>query len=91
MTHDFWKRLEAINPKYPHALSLYSNYLIKIKNDNELGEEYRARYTAAKKKQSLEDIKATFDVLFEEDTCVFVMSGTKQGNDDSQQKILKTS
>lgn len=46
---DLWQQITCINPSYPNALYLYGNYLQQIKNDFELGEEFKQQYLSVKK------------------------------------------
>jgi len=41
---DFWNKLSKINANYAKALTLYGNYMIEIKNHNQVGYELLEKY-----------------------------------------------
>ena len=41
---DFWNKLCKINANYSKALNLYGNYMIEIKNHNQVGYELLEKY-----------------------------------------------
>lgn len=43
-TEDTWKKLSKINSKCAKALTLYGNYMIEIKNNNQIGYDLLEKY-----------------------------------------------
>lgn len=81
-----WNQLTKINEEYPKALSIYGNYLVQIKNDNNEGEEFINKATLMNRPKQLDDHVNNFEMMFADDTAIVVISGNK----DSQAKIMKT-
>eukprot|EP01022_Parablepharisma_sp_SALTPOND_P000297 TRINITY_DN1012_c0_g2_i1.p1 TRINITY_DN1012_c0_g2~~TRINITY_DN1012_c0_g2_i1.p1 ORF type:complete len:1372 (-),score=229.35 TRINITY_DN1012_c0_g2_i1:10269-14384(-) len=86
---EFWNKLSKINANYSKALTLYGNYMIEIKNHNQVGYELlekqgfnleitnnRAKVNTNKK--SLDELIKSSDILFAEDTVVIHISGNKE-------------
>jgi len=81
-----WSQLCKINPHYPNALYLYGNFLSSIKNDIDLGDEFKNKYQEVKLLKQMEEFQDKYQVMFNEETAVVIMNGSRE----QQGKIMKT-
>lgn len=87
----FWDLLCRINPDYPQALMIYSEYLSIVRNNQKGGKLYSDK---AEKLQAFgakgggnDNVLTSSEILFSEEAVILHISGNKE----SSGKIMKTS